>query len=44
MNQIEKYANTLNDEEKKLFYGDLNEAEPRPKRRIKKVKQVLPSK
>jgi hypothetical protein len=23
--EIEKYANTLNEEEKKLFYGDLNE-------------------
>jgi hypothetical protein len=25
MNEIQKYANTLNEEEKKLFYGDLNE-------------------
>jgi CHASE3 domain sensor protein len=25
MDEIEKYANTLNEEEKKLFYGDLNE-------------------
>jgi hypothetical protein len=25
MDEIEKYANTLNKEEKKLFYGDLNE-------------------
>ena len=25
MNEIEKYANTLNEEEKELFYGDLNE-------------------
>jgi uncharacterized Zn ribbon protein len=24
MDEIEKYANTLNEEEKKLFYGDLN--------------------
>ena len=24
MNEIQKYANTLNEEEKKLFYGDLN--------------------
>jgi hypothetical protein len=25
MDEIEKYANSLNEEEKKLFYGDLNE-------------------
>jgi hypothetical protein len=25
MDEIEKYANTLNEEEKKLFYGDLSE-------------------
>jgi CHASE3 domain sensor protein len=25
MDEIEKYANTLNEEEKKLFYGDLKE-------------------
>jgi hypothetical protein len=24
MDEIEKYANTLNEEEKRLFYGDLN--------------------
>jgi hypothetical protein len=25
MDEIEKYVNMLNEEEKKLFYGDLNE-------------------
>jgi hypothetical protein len=42
MDEIENYANTLNKEEKKLFYGDLNERWNRVLREeSKRSKQVM---